>query len=85
VTLRVDSYITKYITKPSVRSLSVSCCRFRGGAGVQLAVSLSTWGRSLRACRAAPIQADNRLTLELNCQSEDVKSYRRSKRDGGKG
>jgi len=21
----------------------------------------------------------------LNCQSEDVKSYRRSKRDGGKG
>jgi hypothetical protein len=35
--------------------------------------------------RAAPIQADNRLTLELNCQSEDVKSDHRSKRDGGKG
>src|SRR5258707_4004379 len=30
-------------------------------------------------------KADNRLTLELNCQSEDVKSYRGSKRDGAKG
>src|SRR6516225_6573957 len=32
-----------------------------------------------------PQQADHRLKLELNCQSEDAKSYRRSKRDGGKG
>jgi len=33
--------------------------------------------------RRAAIHADNRLTLELNCQSEDVESSRRSKRDGG--
>jgi hypothetical protein len=36
------------------------------------------------SCRAALIQAADRLTLELNCQGEDVKSYRRSERDGGK-
>jgi hypothetical protein len=37
------------------------------------------------SCRAALIQAADRLTLERNCQGEDVKSYRRSERDGGKG
>jgi hypothetical protein len=50
----------------------------------QLALSLSTWGRSLRVV-GRPLRADDRLTLELNCQSEDVKSYRRSKRHGGEG
>jgi hypothetical protein len=42
-------------------------------------------GRLPSSCRRPARQPDNRLTLELNCQSEDVKSYRRSKRDGGKG
>src|SRR5438067_13317733 len=46
---------------------------------------LSTWGRLPSSCRQPARQADNRLTLELNCKSEDVKSYRRAKRDGGKG
>jgi hypothetical protein len=49
----------------------------------QLALSLSTWGRSLRVVGRL-LRAEDRLTLEPNCQSEDVKSYRRSKRERGR-
>jgi hypothetical protein len=56
---------------------------------IQAAVALA----SRTAIRVAPSGADDlggadvprQLALELNCQSEDVKSYRHSKRDRGKG
>jgi hypothetical protein len=39
----------------------------------QLALSLSTWGRSLRVVGRL-LRAEDRLTIELNCQSEDVRA-----------
>jgi hypothetical protein len=49
----------------------------------QLDVPLST--SAPPRVEGRPRRADHRLPLELNCQSENVKSDRRSKRDGRKG
>ncbi len=61
------------------------CCISFQGHEVRLITLSDLWERYARTMASAAVIAITKraITLELNCQARMLKSYRRSKRDGG--